>query len=203
MECEEHCFSENYTHYIQISNVCVCGTVQDSGNCCPYVTAICRTKSFLGPNAVASIAGINLSHVPQLYVGRAHMFSVTTTLGIVDQIRWQFGDSEQETVISGKTSSVQHTYTHSGKFWVTAKACVNSTNACESATIPVRVQVQPSNLTTYITGYNKADVSKNLTDMFASFALGYDFSFYWTKKGSNLVEYKSKSIVCLYMTIQY
>ncbi|XP_052263512.1 uncharacterized protein LOC127866766 isoform X3 [Dreissena polymorpha] len=192
MECEEHCFSENYTHYIQISNVCVCGTVQDSGNCCPYVTAICRTKSFLGPNAVASIAGINLSHVPQLYVGRAHMFSVTTTLGIVDQIRWQFGDSEQETVISGKTSSVQHTYTHSGKFWVTAKACVNSTNACESATIPVRVQVQPSNLTTYITGYNKADVSKNLTDMFASFALGYDFSFYWTKKGSNLVEYKKQ-----------
>lgn len=167
--------------------VCVCGDIfSGSSSCCPMVMVTCQSRTFIGPNTFTSVAGIDIEYIPQLYVGLSHEFSVTTTLGIIDEIRWQFGDSEEFTTVTGSNSTMKHTYTHSGKFWLTVSACISLINQCEDAVIPIRVQVPPANLTGYITGYNKVfDVSSSLTNVFAIFGMGYDFSYHWGKTDSN------------------
>ena len=149
------------------------------------VQVSCNGRTFVGPNSYTAVAGINITHVPQLYAGYSHEFTVTTTLGVIDEIRWQFGDSDDMTVTSGVNSTRHHTYTHSGQFWLTVSACMQATNQCEDALIPVRVQVPSANLTTYITGIVKADVSNGLTNIFATFGMGYDFSYIWSKTDSS------------------
>lgn len=191
-ECQEFCFEQGLPHYLIKSSVCVCGEIPTSGSCCPMVQVQCNGRTFIGPNTLTSVAGINITHVPQLYAGFSHQFTVTTTLGIIDEVRWQFGDSEKETVIASANSTVHHTYTHSGQFWLSVSACINIVNQCEVAMIPVRVQVPPANLTTYITGYNKADVSSGLTNIFATFGMGYDFSYKWSKTDSSGITKKRK-----------
>lgn len=191
-DCQEYCFEQGLPHYLLKGSVCVCGDIATTGTCCPYVQASCNSRNFIGPNTLTSVAGINITLIPQLYAGFFHEFSVTTTLGIINEIRWMFGDSESEQVISAANSTVKHTYTHSGKFWLTVNACVQPLGQCEEAMVPVRVQVPPANLTTYITGINKADVSSDLTNIFATFALGYDFSYSWSKTDSNGVSKTSE-----------
>ncbi|XP_052761742.1 polycystin-1-like isoform X2 [Mya arenaria] len=190
--CQELCFTNGHVHYLIEGDVCLCGDLYSTGTCCPYVTSPCNRKTFLGPQTSKSSAGIVVDYIPQLQVGEAHTFSMKTSMAIINENRWSYGDSEKETVISSSASSVQHTFTHSGLFYVTVKACISSVPICEEAYIPVRVQERPANLTTYLTGYSKADVNKNLSDIFATFTSGYDFAIQWAREDSSSNVFKKQ-----------
>lgn len=181
--CEEYCFTQDHRYYHMEGSVCICGDLGTTiDGCCRYASSPCQTKTYLGPTTALALAGINITHIPQLYVGSFHEFSVTTELGVIDEIRWRFGDSQSKIDVSGKSDAQNHTYTYSGVFWLTVSACVQQVNVCEDTALPLLVQVPPENLTTYITGVDKADVSSNLTDIiYATFSMGYNFQYYWAK----------------------
>jgi len=138
----------------------------------------------LGPQTLVSKAGISVRYIPQLQVGESHEFHMSTTLSVINQNKWSFGDSEKTTPVSGSSSTINHTYTHSGVFWLQVQACDSTVNICETAAIPVRVQDPPSNDTIFLTGYALADVNKDLSDMFATFTLGFDYDIEWSKTDS-------------------
>ncbi|XP_053381250.1 uncharacterized protein LOC123562128 [Mercenaria mercenaria] len=193
-ECKNYCFEEDVRYYyMEGTNTCICGDVTSSISCCPKVNDFCSGKTYLGPTTEYVEAGINITHIPRLTAGYAHEFSLTTTLGAIDQINLRFGDSATIETVNASYATVQHTYTHSGLFWLTASACAAAKGVCEDAALPIRVEVAAENLTTYMTGMSLAEVSSNLTASFlATFSQGYEFDIMWTKTYNGVVTKRQK-----------
>ena len=152
----------------------------------------CNSREYIGPTVGYVKSGMNVTAIPQLYVGQANTFSVTTTLSIVDQIRWLFGASQSEVIVNSSSSSYSFTYTYSGKFDLTIKACIRASSVCDIVTLPVRVQVPRQNMTTYITGRTPASISGGIADFYATFKQGYDFEYFWQIEDSSSVKTWSK-----------
>ncbi|XP_060598141.1 polycystin-1-like isoform X3 [Ruditapes philippinarum] len=193
-ECKNYCFVENVRYYlVEGSNICICGNTTTSKSCCPKISDQCSSRSYLGPITTLAEAGIRMSHIPRLVEGKSHEVSVTTSLTAIDQINLRFGDSQTIKTVNASSVTTQHTYTHSGLFWLTVSACAATRNVCEDASLPIRVQVPAVNLTTYMTAITLADVSSNLSSSFsATFSMGYDIDYRWSKTyGGTVTKRKS------------
>ena len=195
-ECKEYCFPKNLRHVTletgSISNsdhYCLCGTTAGSTitGCCPYTSGVasCSTSKKKAGDIEYVTSGLNLSPVPLLTSGKAHLFSATASLSLIDQIKWNFGDTESEQTVNTSSSNYYHTYTHSGKFTLTVSACMKSNGVCDTAQIAVIVQIPDFDQTMWLTGYQKADVAKSITDMTATFTQGYDFDFIFSRTSSS------------------
>ena len=198
-DCQEYCFSQQRWHTTLKNNkYCLCGSTDGStlSGCCPYsstATSCSTSKHYIPKDDIVHVtSGMKLKSVPQLTSGIAYQFEVNTTLSIINQIKWNFGDSDAVKAVDGASSRYYHTYTHSGKFTLSVSACVKSAAVCETVEIPVIVQVPAVNLTMWITGYEKADVSSSLTDITATFEQGYDFRYTWKRTDSYGTVIKSK-----------
>ena len=188
--CQEYCFSLNKWHTTLKDNYCLCGTTVGSTitGCCPYSSssAGCTKKTYL-PSAdlVYVTAGMHLEYIPELTYGVSNLFQVNTTLGVINQIKWNFGDTESEIEVSGTSSSYNYFYTRTGKFSLTVCACDQTVPVCDCATVPVIVLAPTVNMTVWITGYQNVDVTKSATDMTATFPEGYDFEYIWSRTDSS------------------
>ena len=191
-ECKEHCFAQNLRHVTMETgtsvNYCLCGeTGSTITGCCPYTSgaASCTTSKKKAGDITYVTSELSLSSIPLLTTGKAHLFTASAALSLIDQIKWNFGDTESEHTVDASTSNYYHTYTRSGKFILTISACMKSAPVCDSAQVPVIVQVPSFDQTMWLTGYQKADVAKSVTDMTATFTQGYDFDYTFSRTDSS------------------
>lgn len=196
-ECKRHCFEEDERYYhLEGSNICLCGSRSATQTCCPMVMSSCSGRTYLGPSTVLAEAGINITHIARPTAGISQSFVMTTSLDAIDQLRVGFGDSLTETIVNMSYATFQHTYLHSGLFWLSASACAASFGVCETVSIPIKVQVPPENVTTYLTGVGDADVASDLSVSFtATFKMGYDIDYIWSRNFNGIVT-KSEYMYC-------
>ena len=208
--CEEYCFKKQKWHITILPDsrgtdkYCLCGSTEGATltGCCPYSSSsssCSTTKRHIDEGDIVYVtSGISVKSIPLLTSGVPGEFEANTSLSIIDQIVWNFGDSETNISIDGSLSTVYHTYTYSGKFTASVSACVKADAVCHTVEITVMVQVPAANLAVYITGYRKADVSQSLTDVTATFEQGYDFYYNWARTDSHgVVTYSKYSKTCL------
>ena len=192
-ECKEYCFEKDLRHVTLETgtniNYCLCGSTTGSTitGCCPYVSgaASCTTTKKKAGDITYVTAELSLSPVPLLTTGKANMFMASAGLSLIDQIKWNFGDTESEQTVDAKTSNYYHTYTRSGKYTITISACMKSAGVCDTALVPVIAQNPSLNDTMWLTGYQKVDVAKTITDMTATFTQGYDFEYTFSRTDSS------------------
>lgn len=169
------------------------------------VKSDCDGRTYADVDASLASAHISARYVPLLIVGNSHQFSISTSLSIINKFGFNFGDSDDFFNVSSSTTAttIRHTYSYSGQFWLSIYACVEAVDVCETESIPVGVQVPLEFLITYITAVSKIDVAQELAGVHYTLPMGYNVDSYWWRTFNGTVYEGMYHVYVIYICKKY
>ncbi|OWF55928.1 Polycystin-1 [Mizuhopecten yessoensis] len=199
--CIEECFKLAGTYASYDSSYCLCGNVSLDYNCpCSTATyadqdsATCtnsagssETKTYLA-NINTVSAGIILNPISRLTAGQSYTFRVNVTLDIINLFYFDFGDTSRliSKGVTGNTLVISYTYPVPAHYTLTVSGCYydNASTACDAASVPVLVDPPDTQVSVSLSA-SSYEGSINTASVNASFTMGQNIDFYWSRSPDN------------------